>query len=212
MSFYTRMEVVNVLKRATALKIPLRRHIDTIKETYVAGGVQGFKFTPKDYPGLQKAVAEAIKHMVLFNDDFTDAVGAIMGSDARKHGYAVSARERNLYDSLHIELSKRSCDVHLDSTSITTGFKGFPFWGGHYDPTRFIAHGIKDLAPSYLHGTWASFLSPALARLDLDLSLNNRAPETGRREASFLTGGLPAPHKEKLRVGFSLTFRFGKDK
>ncbi len=101
----------------------------------------------------------------------------------------------------HIELSKRSCDVHLDSTSITTGFVGFPFWGGHYDPTRFIAHGIKDLAPSYLHGTWADFLSPALARLELDLSLNSR-------QDSLLTGGVRAPEKERFRVGFSVTFKF----
>ena len=208
MSDFNRPEVKKVLQRAQSLQIPLRRFIDCITETYIDGGVQGFKFVPKNYSSLQNVIAAAIKKMVLFNDDYTDSVGAIMGSDARKHGYAVSARERNLINSLHIELSKQKCDVHLDSHSITTGHIGFPFWGGHYDPTRFIGHGIKDLAPSYLHGTWASFLSPALARLDLDLSLNARAAETGQREAAFLNSNITAPYKERLRVGFSVTFKF----
>lgn len=201
-----------VIDRAEALDIPLLDFIDSIIKTYVHGGVTGIKFRPKNYSGLQLSVAKAIRKMVLFDDDYSDSVGTIMGSDARKHGYSVSAREMNLTNSLHVELNKLKCDVHLDSRSIVTGHTGFPYYGGHYDPTRLIPHGINDLAPSMLADSRLSFLSPVvspiLSRLNLEVSLRDRAPDTGARESAMLTGGKLPGARENYRVGFTLTFPF----
>ncbi len=201
-------EVEPVVKRARILGIPLTEHIDEIITTYVQGGVKGIKFRPKNYHGLKQAVDRAIRNMVLLDDNFADSVGMIMGSDARRHGYLVSAREKNPANSLHVELSPKKCDIHLDSHSITTGEAGFPMWGGQYNPMRFIPHGIKDLAPSMLADSRFSFASPVLApilsRLDLQLGIKgNQLMLDGNSKSGRM--GKPLA-KEKFHVGFTLTF------
>ena len=57
----TRPEVKKVITRANALGIPLEQHIEKIVNTYVSGGVQGFKFKPRKYKMLQESIAKAIK-------------------------------------------------------------------------------------------------------------------------------------------------------
>ncbi len=203
-------EIEPVVKRAEILGIRLTKHIDTIIETYVDGGVKGIKFRPKNYHGLQQSVDRAIRKMVLLDDNFADSVGMIMGSDARRHGYLVSAREKNPANSLHVELSPKKCDIHLDSHSITTGEDGIPMWGGQYNPARFISHGIKDLAPSMLADSRFSFASPVLApilsRLDLQLGINgNQLMLNGKGNSGRM--GKPLA-REKLHAGFTLTFGF----
>jgi len=201
-------EIEPVVNRARILGIPLITHIDKIIKTYVNGGVRGIKFLPKNYHGLQQSVDRAIRKMVLLDDNFADSIGMIMGSDARSHGYIISARESNPANSLHVELSPVKCDVHIDSNSITTGQKGFPMWGGQYNPLRFIPHGIKDLAPSMLADSRYSFASPVLApilsRLDLQLGVNgNQLWLDGKPKSTRM--GKPMAG-EKLHIGFTLTF------
>ena len=203
--------VKRVLERANQLHIPLEQHIERITQSYQHGGVQGFRFNPKDYDKLQEHIAAAIKRMVLKADDYADKVGAFMGSDARKNGFSISARERNATNSLHIELAKSVCDVHLDSRSITTGHQGFPFWGGHYDPTRLGPHFLNDLLPCYVADytpSLAPFVNPVLKRLGYDLGVKSKAPSLKALDGSDLIGG-PARDPEGFRIGFSLTFNHG---
>ena len=208
-----------VIKRAESVGIPLTNYIDSIIKTYINGGVKGITFRPKNYVGLRQSVIQAIRKMVLFDDNYADTIGGIMGSDARRHGYAISAREKNLTNSLHVELNSKKCDFHLDSRSITTGEPGFPMWGGHYNPVRFIPHGIRDLAPSMLADSKLSALSPIvspiLSRLDLQLGLNGRQlvldgniPQGSAQGPRFMDGLGRTPQKEKLRIGFTLTFEY----
>lgn len=210
-------EAKPVIKRAELLGIPLTKHIDHIVKTYVDGGVRGIKFLPKNYHGLQLAVDRAIKKMVLLNDNFNDSVGMIIGSDARKHGFIVSAREKNPANSLHVELSSVTCDFHLDSNSITTGEDGVLKWGGQYNPLRFVPHGIKDLFPSMIEDSRFSFASPLLApilkRLDLQVNakghkliLDGNMPKNNALDNAALSSpSLPSGGKSS-QIVFTLTF------
>ena len=203
--------VKRVLKRANELEIPLDKHISRVTESYEKGGVQGFRFIPKDYQKLQEHIYAAIKRMVLKADDYADKVGAFMGSDARKNGFSVSARERNATNSLHIELSKSVCDAHLDSRSITTGHQGFPFWGGHYDPTRLGPHFLNDLLPFYVSDFTpraAPFVNPLLKRLGYEVGIKSKGPTIKALDGQDLISG-PARDPEGFRIGFSLTFNHG---
>ncbi len=176
--------VTEVVNRAARVGIPLGEFIGTVKKTYVTGGVTGFQFIPKNYEKYLQALDVAVKLKKMGNDHDVGYIGEVMGSDAKKHGYLISARELSLNSSLHLELSKLKCDAHIDSSGICSFPEtGHPLWGGRYDPVKLIPHGIHDLLPSMIgDNVYANTLiNPILKRLDLsarvlgqDLILNGK--------------------------------------
>jgi hypothetical protein len=106
----------------------------------------------------------------------------------------------------------------VDSVSTTPEKSRRPYWGGEqgYDPTKFIAHGIKDLLPFYLQKTPPIPILGALLRsksfsnfvshLDLDVKYD------GRYDPNSITGGqltnVPGvPQKEsRYMVRFSIVW------
>ena len=207
-------EVKAVLVRGKFLK----DHIGEIIEVYTKGGVRGFKFVPADYDGLRRKIDEHIQEFVTDGQTSTgqgDMVGAIMGSDAHKHGFLLSLRQKSDYGSLHIELKPDLCDAHVDSVSITANSGQAGNWGdeGQYDPTKFPDHFVKDLLPFYLEhpppipvfGTLLKnpgvydAVTKVLSRTSIDLRIK------GRYDEADPYGFAGAPRKDtRLVFNFSV--------
>lgn len=204
-------EVTKVVKRAKSLGIPLMDFVGKINKTYVTGGVTGFEFQPKSYDEFKAVVSGAAERMKMGVDDEAGDVGCFMGSDAARHGYAISAREFSAGSSLHLELGRLKCDAHVDSQGITPGnHANVPLWGDRYDPIRLIPHGINDLLPSMIGESFVAtkMINPVLGRLSIEMRYKGVDLITdGRYPSANILGVSPVQvDKPNNQVMFNLTF------
>ncbi len=209
-------EVEKVVKQAKSIGIPLLDFVEEVTEVYVQGGVTGFKFFPKNYDNFKSLVQSEEMRTKIGIDSDGGSIGNVMGSDARRHGYSISARQYSAGSSLHLELKNGLCDAHVDSRGITPGdHDRVPLWGDRYDPVRLIPHGINDLLPSILGDSFVgdsfvvkSMVNPVLGRLSVEMRYKGNDLITDGRYpgASPVLGGSWQAMKPANQFMFNLTF------
>jgi hypothetical protein len=103
-----------IQSRLIHLGLILTPFLDEVTRVYPPNGPIGFDFKCEDISGLFAAVK--------YNPHFGyDNPRNIAGHVATELAHGISFREDNQQDSLHFEIAKDICNVHIDSISVVAG-------------------------------------------------------------------------------------------
>ncbi len=186
--------VTKIRERLAELHINLDLYGFAVKATenaiYKVGVGIGVEFTCIDWTGLTQRLE---RHDKFIKDDETTLLGCFMAAKTKGTGF----RQKGLSESVHFQINRSSCDVHIDSHGVVDNT-------GQYSLVGMMAHLPWDLLPfmtknhGYVQISHNVLLAPTLGF----------SPSVITRLQRFYDGGLKGglPNMREIGAGMQVGY------